>query len=406
MASKMSTSKDNASALRVLYINHTILKSGAAISLGTLLKALADKVVPCFLLRKGSQVDQILGVSDQTPRHYARWVAQCLTTMYGAALPLPQFCWQLVKTPLAATRAGWLAHHWNCDVVHVNETTLPFDAAGAAMAGLPVFVHARTALNQRPFERSVLDALARFPKVHFVAIDDEVKDSLPARCRSKCTVVHNPIHLGPSPSPDAIEKKRAEWGLGPEHLIVGQLASLHAAKGIWDIIDLAVTLCPNHSNLRFVLVGDTSPDAGEGEALKEAITARGLSGKVILPGYDRDLATAYGALDIALCLFGAGLGGLGRAAYEAALAGRALIATLPGARTSKTLVHGRHGLLFEPDDLGGVRDGILSLLLDPVQRAELGTTAKSEIGARHVPTATAEQMLKLYRQATIRLRRC
>ena len=385
--------------MRVLYVNHTILKSGAAISLGTLVENLVPDVSPCFLLRKGSRVDEVLGVTREAPRHYARLVAQYLTTMYGEGLPFPQFLWQLAKSPLAAVRSGWLARKWKCDVVHVNETTLPADAAGAALAGFPVFVHARTALNNRPFEREVLERLAKFRRIQFVAIDDEVRDSLPADCRKKCVVVHNPIHLGPAPSLEAMAQKRADWGLRPGDVVVGQLASLHAAKGIWDILDMAAELCPRHPALRFVLVGDTAPEAGEGPALKDAIEARGLAGKVILPGYDRDLSAAYGALDVALCLFGAGLGGVGRAAYESALAGRALVATLPGARTSKTLTHRRHGLLYEPDDLAGAREGIEELILDPSLRTTLGDTAKTEIGARHDPARAAGKILALYREA-------
>lgn len=385
--------------MRILYINHTALKSGAAISLGTLVKNLPAEVIPCFLLRKGSQVDEILGATGDVPRYHARWIAQYLTTLYGKPLPFPQFFWQLVKTPLALTRAGVLARKWNCDIVHVSETMLPADAAGAALAGLPVFVHARTALNDKPFERGVLENLARFRRLRFIAIDDEVKDSLPPRSREKCTVVHNPIHLGPPPSAAAIAEKRASWGIGPEHTVVGQLASLHSAKGIWDILDIATRLCARHPSLRFVLVGDKDPHMGEGPALEAAISARGLQAQVLLPGYDRDLSTIYGALDIALCLFGAGLGGVGRSAYEAAIAGRALVATLPGARTSKTLTHERHGLLYEPDDLDGVRDGIEKLILNPGLRTSLGTTAKEEIGARHDPSNVAAKMLALYREA-------
>ena len=385
--------------MRILYINHTILKSGAAISLGTLVKNLGQRVSPCFLLRKGSQVDEILGVTDTAPCHHARWVAQYLTTMYGKRLPFSRFCWQLIKSPLAIVRAGLLARRWNCDVVHVNETTLPADAAGAALAGLPVFVHARTALNSRPFERWVLEKLAGFRRLRFVAIDDEVKDSLPPRCREKCAVVHNPIQLGPLPSPTEVAGKRASWGLLPDHVVVGQLASLHTAKGIWDILEIAAELCPRHPSLRFVLVGDTSPEAGEGNEFKKSIRARGLDGKVFLPGYDRDLAAAYAALDVALCLFGAGLGGVGRGAYEAAISGRALVATLPDARNSKTLTHERHGLPYEPRDLQGVRDGIEKLILNPEMRTALGHTAREEIGARHDPANVTEKMLALYREA-------
>lgn len=181
--------------------------------------------------------------------------------------------------------------------------------------------------------------------------------------------------------------------------MVGQVASLHDQKGIWDILEIAASLCPSHPRLRFVLVGDSSPGAGRGPQLRESIIRRGLEDRVILAGYQRDLSTIYGALDVALCLFGAGLGGVGRAAYEACICGRPLVATLPGARTSQTLTHERHGLLYEPSDLAGVQEGIQQLITHPELRQTLGDTAQTEIGSRHHPDTVAQKMLSVYREA-------
>jgi len=384
--------------MRVLYINHTILKSGAAISLGTLITSLNTAVTPCFLLRKGSTVDEILGATGSRLKFHARWVAFYQTTIYGKPASLFCFFSQIAKTPLAIGRAALISRKWRCDVVHINETTLPADAIGAALAGRPVIIHARTALNRNHFERGLLSFLTTFSKIGFVAIDDEVKATLPSRCRAKCTVIHNPVQLGPPPTSESIASKRKSWGLNAEHVIVGQLGSLHREKGVWDILAIARLLCPVHPNLRFVLVGDTSPQAGEGPALKKFIESQPLFGKVILPGYDTDLAATYGSIDVALCLFGAGLGGVGRAAYEAAIAGRPLVATLPGARTSKTLIHEKHGLLFDPSDLAGVREAIERLVVSPSLRDQLGHSAQSEIGKRHDPAIVAEKMLALYKE--------
>ena len=42
-----------------------------------------------------------------------------------------------------------------------------------------------------------------------------------------------------------------------------------------------------------------------------------------------DRATVHPSLDIALYLFGGGLGGVGHGAYEAAISGKLLVATFP-----------------------------------------------------------------------------
>ena len=189
---------------------------------------------------------------------------------------------------------------------------------------------------------------------------------------------------------------RAAWGCGPEHVVVGQVASLHRQKGIWLILDLAEKLCAESPQLRIVLVGDVSPEAGEGPKLRAAIAQRGLTGRVILPGYDTRLAAVYASLEVALCLFGGELGGVGRAAYEAAVSGRPLVATVPDPARSETLENGVSGLLFTHADEAGIADALRRLIASPALRASLGASAQASIGRRHAPAAVAESVTRLY----------
>lgn len=382
--------------MRVLFINHTIKKSGAGISLGTLVKNLPDAVEPHFLLRKGSEVDEILGVGSR-PVVHERFISQTMTTMYGQGLPFPQFAWQLVKAPYSAARVRGLCRRWGIDLVHINETTLLADAWGAAWAGVPVFIHARTACQLRPFERWFLEVTGRLKSARFLAIDDEVRDSLPSVCREKCEVVHNPISLGPAPKPSEVEALRAAWGVRSGEVVVGQAASLHPEKGIWDILHLAEATRETLPDVRFVLVGDTAAAVGCGPQLAEAIRSRSLAGRVVLAGYESRLALVYAAFDVALCLFGGGLGGVGRAAYEAGLSGKPLVATLPDPAASKTLQDGVSGLLFTQEDAPGIRAAVERLAGDPALRASLGAAAKSALAERHDPAHVAARVVSLYR---------
>lgn len=382
--------------MRVLFINHTIKKSGAGISLGTLVKNLPGDVEPHFLLRKGSEVDGILGVGSR-PAVHARFISQTMTTMYGQGLPLPQFLWQLVKAPYSAARVRSLCRKWKIDLVHINETTLLADAWGGVWVGVPVFIHSRTACQLRPFERRFLEATGSRKNVRFLAIDDEVRDSLPPVCREKCTVVYNPIDLGPVPAPDEVAALRASWGVPPDGVVVGQAATLHPQKGIWDILDLAEATRQSLPDVRFVLVGDVSAQMGCGPQLQEAIQARSLAGRVILAGYESRLALVYAAFDVALCLFGGGLGGVGRAAYEAGLSGKPLVATLPNPDSSKTLENGVSGLLFTQEDKAGLRAAVERLAGDATFRNRLGAAAQAALSRRHDPRAVADRVAALYR---------
>lgn len=384
--------------MNVLYINHTVLKSGAGISLATLLRHLPAEVRPFFILRSRCEIAEMLGAAPERT-FLERWMVEFTTTRYVPAYPAWLFLWHLLKTPLVVLRLGQLKKRWSLDLVHLNETTLCAYALAARLVRLPVVIHARTALARRRFTDFLLRRIARQAHVRFIAIDGEVKKSLPSECQVITEIIYNPIDLGPSPAAEQIRRLRESWGCTTKHVIVGQVASLHSQKGIWLILELAEKLCAEFPLLKFVLPGDDSPQAGEGVTFREQIKCKGLQDSFILPGYDSRLAYVYAALDVALCLFAEGLGGAGRAAYEAALAGKPLIATLPDPNHSQTLRQGVAGLVYSPGDRAGILDGLRKLIVSPELRYSLGTAARTEIGERHNPVTIANQVMEVYQNA-------
>lgn len=381
--------------MNVLYINHSILRSGAGISLSTLVRHLPAEVRPFFMLRRKCEIDGLLGAApEQTFRE--RFMVEFMTTLYVSPYPLWLFLWHLLKTPLAFFRMRQLKRKWKPDLIHANESSLLIYVFAARLAGLPVVLHARTALAKRPFEQFLLWWIGHLRSTRILAIDHEVKASLPKKAQGITQVVYNPIELGAPPSPEEIAALRASWGFSLDHIVVGQIASLHAQKGVWLIMELAEHLCAEFPLLKFALIGDDSARAGEGPMLREAIKQKGLEDRIVLPGYETRLSLAYGALDIALCLFGGGLGGAGRAAYEAAVAGKPLVATLPDPATSETLRDGVTGLVFAPADHTGISNGLRRLITSPALRHSIGRSAQASIGSRHDPRAVARQVLELY----------
>ena len=381
--------------MRVLFVNHTAQMSGAGISLATLARALPASVEKFFLVPADCAIDDLLGAVPERTFREAR-MCQFMTTRYVPPHPAHILAWHLAKVAVAALRIRHLVRQWKIDIVHANETSLLAYAFAARMAGVPAVLHARTAITPRRFERRLLAQVGRLRRTCVACIDAEVRDSLPAPARAIAEVIHNPVDLGPVPGAGEIAAVRAAWGCGPEDIVVGQVASLHPQKGIWLILDLAEKLCAELPRLRIVLVGDTSPAAGEGGQLRAAIKQRGLAGRVVLPGYDARLGVVYGALDVALCLFGGELGGVGRAAYEAAVSGRPLVATVPDPARTETLENGVSGLLFTHENTAGIADGLRRLITDGARRASLGASAQASIGHRHAPAAVAGRVMKLY----------
>ena len=383
------------SKLRVLFVNHTAHRSGAGISLSTLLRNLPPSVEKFFLVPTGSTIGEMMGTVPGWT-FCERFLCQFMTTLYTPQYPPWLFAWHLAKVPVALWRVCWLVRRWKCDLVHVNETTLIAYAFAARLAGVPVVLHARTAIAPRPFERLLLAWLGKMSRARIACIDPEVRDSLPEAARRIAEVIYNPIDLGPAPSAEDIAAMRGAWGFNSEQVVVGQVASLHKQKGIWLILDLAEKLCSEFAQVRIVLVGDDSASSGEGPQLRAAIEQRGLAGRVHLAGYETRLATVYAALDVALCLFGGELGGVGRAAYEAAVSAKPLVATVPDPLRSETLEDGVSGLLFTHDDEAGIANALRWLIGDASLRSSLGASGHAAIGKRHAPAAVAESVVKLY----------
>jgi glycosyltransferase involved in cell wall biosynthesis len=290
-----------------------------------------------------------------------------------------------------------LCRRWDIDLIHLNETVLVPYVYFARLLGRPVVVHARTVLDTARPETRLLDLAARWNGVSVIAIDEEVRSSLPPASRRKAAIVYNPIKQQKPPSRETVHSLRSAWGFAPNDVVVGQVGSLHREKGVWEILALAEGMsCPR---VRFVLVGDDSGEAGEGPQLRQAIRAKGLERRVILAGYRRDLSAVYGAFDISLCLFGKGLKGVGRTAFEAALAGRPVVVTLPGAGRSSATVAGELGIVLEPDDLAGIKEALMGLISSAERRREVGERARSTLGRRHDPQRVAGQVEQVYEGA-------
>ncbi len=380
--------------MKILYINHTNTISGAGISLSTLLASLPAEVEKCFCIhRKSKLADRFGATSHQTYRD--PFLSLLHTTVYGGGMPPHLTLFHYLKSPLALITLFLIKWFWKPDVVHLNETVLTSYAVAASFLKLPLVVHARTPVNPSSIGMRLLDKVAERGNCRFISIDGETHASLPLSCQKMGEIIYNPILLSTATTAE-IKAKRRDWDLPDGAIAVGQLASLHKEKGIWRILQIAKTICPSNPMLHFVLAGDTDSNLGEGPAFARAVAEAGLADRIHLVGYESNLAVAYGALDIVLCLFGEYLNAVGRTAYEAPLAGKPLIATLPHPDSSTSLLQGVTGLGFECLDFEGVTRAIVDLSQNPGKRQALGESARAAIAERHSPQRHARKVLNVY----------
>jgi len=380
--------------VKVLFINHTNTISGAGISLSTLLSHLPSDIEKFFLLHRKSQLAERFGALSENT-YCEPLLSQLHTTTYGEGMGLWLTLFHYLKAPFTFLTLAYLNWKWRPDVVHLNETVLAPYAVSASLLGIPLVVHARTVVQPQSLGMRLLSWVAGRGHCAFISIDHETHASLPVPCQQVGVVIHNPVEMRLA-SETEIRTKRKSWGVPDDAILVGQLASLHKEKGIWRILEMAGEICPRNPRIHFILAGDTNPAVSEGLEFSKAIRDAGLQDRVHLVGYERDLPAAYGALDIVLCMFGEYLRGVGRTAYEAPLAAKPLIATLPNPQSSQTLIHGKTGFGFDCTDYEGVATAILDLADYPEKRMALGKTAFESIKDRHDPKTVASKVVELY----------
>ncbi len=382
--------------MRVLYVNHTLEPSGASISLGTLVRHLGAEVDPWFLFRTGSKVVEVVGAPKERAMGW-RWMPHFPTTVYVAPYGPVLWAWHTAKLAPAFLHFAWTVRRLGIQLVHLNETCLAPYAWFAAVLGLPVVMHARTVVNPRGLARRVADSAAVCRRLAVLCVDAETLASLPPRLKQRGRLAPNPIKIAPCADPEVRRRLRAEWGGDDASVFAGQVASLHEAKGVWQFLDVARAACAVDARLRFVLVGDDRPGHGLGPELKARAVEMGLQDRVVFAGYRPDLAAVYSALDVVTVLFGRGLGGIGRSAFEAGMMGLPVVATCPDVR-SPMLFGGEAGRILLPDDTEGVTREVLALASSPEKRRALGARAKELLCARHDPVSYAREVVGLYRQ--------
>lgn len=182
---------------------------------------------------------------------------------------------------------------------------------------------------------------------------------------------------------------RKEFGLAPDDLLVGCVASLFPVKRHRDLIDAMARVRAVMPQTRLVLIGD-GPLRHELEA---QIHSLGLQDAVRLLGDRDDIPRLLPALD--LFVLASSSEGLSNAILEAQACALPVVATRVGGNPD--LVEEDCGRLVRAEDPPMLADAMLELLQDPLLRSRLGSTARTRVEQKHSLQAMVDSYLCLYR---------
>lgn len=167
-------------------------------------------------------------------------------------------------------------------------------------------------------------------------------------------------------------RKRAEWGIPEDKIVVGMVACFKPQKAPVDFVEVAARVLKETGAAHFVMAGD-----GElRPQIEERIRKLGIEGQFTLLGWQKDMPEVYRSLDVVVltslweglpCVFS-----------EAMAVGLPIVATnVDGAR--EAITDGENGCLYEPHDIEGMARSVLTLVQDSELRRRMGEKGKSRV---------------------------
>ena len=201
-------------------------------------------------------------------------------------------------------------------------------------------------------------------------------------------VIRNGVETSRFHGPPAGERIRHELGLPRDCRLVILVSRLARLKGVEYFLEAAAMLRPRYPDVRFLIVGETSPpDPGYLAALERMSDSLGVRDRVTFTGRRSDVPAVLSAATVAVMpsLNEA----LSNVLLESMAAGAPVVATRVGG-TPEALQDGETGLLVPPGDATAIATAVSTLLDDRVLAARLGCAARAQIRKRF----SVEQMVR------------
>jgi L-malate glycosyltransferase len=197
---------------------------------------------------------------------------------------------------------------------------------------------------------------------------------------SNIVVIRNGVDMTRFAGQPAGERIRHELGLPANVRLVVVVSRLARLKGIEVFLEAAAALTPRYPDVRFLIVGETSPpDPAYLLCLEQLSQQLGVADRVTFTGRRSDIPAVLGAADVAVMpsLNEA----LSNVVLESMAAAAPVVATCVGG-TPEALTDGATGLLVTPGHAGAIAGAVARLLDDRELAARLGRAARARIAER------------------------
>ena len=173
--------------------------------------------------------------------------------------------------------------------------------------------------------------------------------------------------------------------------IIGMVAQLIPRKGHRFMIEALPTVLAKYPNAKLIFFGR----GREQNNLTQLATELGVRDSVVFAGFRKDINHWLGCLDV--FVHPPLAEGLGVAVLQAAAASLPIVASRVGGIV-EIIENNISGYLVDPGEVEQISDGILRLLDNPTDAAEMGVAAHAKVVEQFSVDAMVEGNLKIYRE--------
>jgi glycosyltransferase involved in cell wall biosynthesis len=288
--------------VKVLYVNHTSLMSGAELSLLELLSALPYDIDPVVACPEGELAEEV------------RLLAIPVVPLPGIGVSFRLHPWHtpwgLAQMGAAAAHLRRLAQAYDARIVHANSIRSGLVAGlAASFGGPPAIVHVRDCMPPGRTADLVRGFLRPRAAAVFANSCYTAQNFLDGSALPPARVVYNAVDLERF-DPDLVDRDRARarLGIGSDRAALGIVSQITPWKALDDAIRILAGVRGAGIDASLFVVGSAKFTEGSirfdnesfDDSLRRLVAENGLSGYVHFLGERREIPEIVRALDVVL----------------------------------------------------------------------------------------------------------
>ena len=393
---------------RILFVHHRPQLGGAPSSLAYLIRHLDSRFEPHVILPAGPAAELLADAGATVHTSSVSIFAHPWDNPY-AGLRWIVLGRELAALPRHIADLSRLMRRYKFPIVHLNDSPLLPAAFVARRHGSKVVWHLRSSLAGEGRDRRsrIIRSLMRRWGDAAIAIDRDVARNFALPL--PLTIVPNSAEWQEAEI-DPLEAKE-RLGLPPDQVAVGYAGFVRRQKGWPELVRAARLMADDDVPANFLVMGGgVRPPAyfrtirgrllqamrvitDEESAIRDLVSELGLDDRFTFLPYVRDTAEVYAALDIVT--FPNQGAGLGRPVLEAAVAGRAVVAS-GSPDGADILLPGITGTLLAEPTPEAIATALTELANNPQLRHRLGDAAAEYARDRFDPEKNARIVEDVY----------